>query len=136
MLDSGHTTDDSDTCETHNLQVRSSVDGPCNNTLLSASVKGKLYLSHALSTWNSRVFEFGSVLFLSTIFPGTLLPASVYALARATSAILFSGLVGHFIDHGERMRVIRISIGTLHFLFGQFFTQRTNIADFDQSASG
>lgn len=76
----------------------------------SFPVRSRLYLSHFLSTWNSRVFEFGAVLFLSTIFPGTLLPASVYALARAASVILFSSFVGHFIDHGERMHVVRVSI--------------------------
>ncbi|KAL1306798.1 hypothetical protein AAFC00_005457 [Neodothiora populina] len=76
----------------------------------SSRLYRKLYISHALSTWNSRVFEFGAVLFLSTIFPGTLLPASVYALSRSASVVLFSGLVGSFIDHGERMYVVRVSI--------------------------
>lgn len=37
----------------------------------------KLDLSHFLSTWNSRVFEFGAVLYLASIYPGTLLPLSV-----------------------------------------------------------
>lgn len=77
----------------------------------SHPVRTKLYVSHFLSTWNSRVFEFGAVLFLSTIFPVTLLPASVYALSRAAAVILFSSFVGTFIDHGERMRVVRFSIG-------------------------
>lgn len=77
----------------------------------SMPVRSKLYTSHFLSTWNSRVFEFGAVLFLSTVFPGTLLPASVYALARAASVVVLSGPVGQFIDNGERMNVIRLSIG-------------------------
>ncbi|KAJ3979583.1 hypothetical protein F5890DRAFT_908922 [Lentinula detonsa] len=42
-------------------------------------VKISLYISHFLSTWNSRVFEFGAVLYLATIYPGTLLPMSIYA---------------------------------------------------------
>nr|POF21045.1 solute carrier family 40 member 2 [Quercus suber] len=42
-----------------------------------------LYISHSLSTWNSRAFEFGAFLFLSALYPQTLLPASVYALTRA-----------------------------------------------------
>ena len=37
----------------------------------------RLYVSHTLSTWNSRVFEFGSVLYLASIFPGTLMPLAV-----------------------------------------------------------
>ena len=71
----------------------------------------QLYISHFLSTWNVRGFEFGAVLFLATIFPGTLLPMSVYALIRATAAILLSPLVGWLIDNGERLKIIRISIG-------------------------
>ncbi|KAG6834293.1 hypothetical protein H0H93_010645, partial [Arthromyces matolae] len=39
-----------------------------------------LYTSHFLSTWNSRMFEFGAILFLTSIFTGTLLPTSLYAL--------------------------------------------------------
>ena len=69
-----------------------------------------LYISHFLSTWNSRGFEFGAVLFLATIYPGTLLPLSIYALIRAASAIVLSPLLGRYIDHGERLQVVRISI--------------------------
>jgi iron-regulated transporter 1 len=71
----------------------------------------RLYLSHFLSTWNSRVFEFGAVLYLAAIFPGTLLPMSVYALARGLSAIIFAPAVGRFIDTVDRLRVVRVSIG-------------------------
>jgi len=71
----------------------------------------RLYVSHLLSTWNSRVFEFGAVLYLSTIFPGTLLPMSVYALTRGLSAIAFAPAVGHYVDIGNRLQVVRVSIG-------------------------
>lgn len=71
----------------------------------------RLYVSHFLSTWNSRVFEFGAVLYLATIFPGTLLPMSVYALTRGFSAIVFASAVGHYIDVGNRLQVVRVSIG-------------------------
>lgn len=60
--------------------------------------------------WNSRGFEFGAVLFLSTIYPGTLLPMSVYALVRALAAIIFSSKIGMCIDSGHRLSVVRISI--------------------------
>lgn len=72
----------------------------------------RLYISHFLSTWNSRVFEFGAVLYLATIFPNTLLPMSVYALARGASAIVFSPTVGRYIDTHNRLQVVRLSIGT------------------------
>jgi solute carrier family 40 (iron-regulated transporter), member 1 len=70
-----------------------------------------LYVSHLLSTCNARIFEFGAVLFLAELFSGTLLPASVYALVRAASAILLSPAVGHHVDTGHRLQVVRLSIG-------------------------
>lgn len=81
--------------------------------MTSRTIHRRLYLSHALSTWNSRVFEFGSYLFLATIFPGTLLPASVYALARATAAALLSPWLGSYLDKTDRLVVVRLSISTL-----------------------
>lgn len=74
------------------------------------TIKRRLYISHFLSTWNFRGFEFGAVLFLASIFPGTLAPLSIYALVRAASAILSASAVGHYIDSGERLKVIRDSI--------------------------
>ncbi|KAL8367172.1 hypothetical protein RB599_010259 [Gaeumannomyces hyphopodioides] len=70
----------------------------------------RLYVSHLLSTWNSRVFEFGAVLYLATLFPGTLLPMSVYSLTRGLAAMLFAPAVGHYIDIGDRLQVVRASI--------------------------
>lgn len=69
-----------------------------------------LFCSHFLSTWNSRVFEFGAVLFLAEIYPGTLLPISVYTLIRAASAICFSPAVGGYIDQKNRLNLVRGSI--------------------------
>lgn len=78
---------------------------------IAPSISRRLYVSHFLSTWNSRAFEFGAVLFLASIFPATLLPSSVYALARAASAIVLSPAVGRYIDNGNRLQVVRFSIG-------------------------
>jgi iron-regulated transporter 1 len=96
------------------LPEESSLDST-NDQVESAHVSRtynrQLYVSHFLSTWNVRGFEFGAVLFLATIFPGTLLPMSVYALVRAASAIVLSPVVGRYIDRGDRLQVIRVSIG-------------------------
>ena len=73
-------------------------------------IRRLLYTSHFLSTWNSRAFEFGSFLFLATVYPQTLLPASIYALARAGSAAVFSSQIGRFIDRAERLHAVRLSI--------------------------
>lgn len=81
------------------------------DTAVPRTIARRLYTSHFLSTWNSRIFEFGSVLYLAAIFPGTLLPMSVYAFARGLSAVVLAPLVGRYIDTGERLSVVRLSIG-------------------------
>lgn len=77
---------------------------------LPRSLTSSLYISHFLSTWNSRLFEMGAVLFLASIFPNTLLQMSVYALVRSGSAIIFSPAVGAQIDRRNRLSVVRFSI--------------------------
>lgn len=79
-------------------------------TAVPKGVQSQLYTSHFLSTWNSRVFEFASTLFLASIYPGTLLPMSVYALARSGAAIVFAQAIGSLIDTGDRLVVVRLSI--------------------------
>jgi iron-regulated transporter 1 len=88
----------------------SEVQGQGDNEV-PARLTNHIYVSHFLSTWNSRVFEFGGVLYLATIFPGTLLPMSVYALTRGLSAMLFAPAVGQYIDTSNRLQVVRLSIG-------------------------
>jgi iron-regulated transporter 1 len=72
----------------------------------------RLYTSHFLSTWNSRMFEFGAVVFLASIFPETLLYASVYALVRSLFAVLFSSWLGSLVDRTDRLSAIRHSISS------------------------
>lgn len=99
-----------------------------------SGIKRRLYVSHFLSTWNSRTFEFGAVLFLARIFPGTLLPPSVYALVRAASAICFAPLVGRCVDRGDRLKVVRLSIigqrGAVILSCLGFWALSTDIQDF------
>ncbi|KAJ5049316.1 hypothetical protein NUH16_007834 [Penicillium rubens] len=59
------------------------------------------------------MFEFGAVLFLASIFPGTLLYASIYALVRAFSAVALSSWLGAQVDHSDRLVAVRHSIVTL-----------------------
>ncbi|ERS95363.1 hypothetical protein HMPREF1624_08241 [Sporothrix schenckii ATCC 58251] len=70
----------------------------------------RLYISHFLSTWNSRVFEFAAVLFLAAVFPDTLLPMSVYAVVRGVAAMVFAEAVGACIDRVDRLVAVRASI--------------------------
>lgn len=78
---------------------------------IPSAISRRLYISHFLSTWNSRSFEFASVLFLASIFLATLLPLSIYALVRSTSAIIFAPIIGRAIDRSNRLAVVRFSIG-------------------------
>ncbi|KAL4943593.1 hypothetical protein BDV06DRAFT_221050 [Aspergillus oleicola] len=70
----------------------------------------RLYTSHTLSTWNSRMFEFGAVVFLASIYPNTLLYASIYALVRSLFAVLLSSWLGTVVDRVDRLVAIRHSI--------------------------
>lgn len=88
------------------------ASGPLQSSAIARAVSWWLYISHFLSTWSSRVFEFGAVLFLAKIFPGTLVPVSMYAVVRSASAIVLSPKVGSYIDVNGRLKVVRISIGT------------------------
>ncbi|KAF2127936.1 hypothetical protein P153DRAFT_294412 [Dothidotthia symphoricarpi CBS 119687] len=77
---------------------------------LTTRILWKLYISHTLSTWNARTFEFGAVIFLSTIFPGTLFFASCYALFRSAAAAVLGPWIGRMVDRGNRLHVVRQSI--------------------------
>ena len=70
----------------------------------------RLYISHFLSTWSSRSFEFASVLFLAHLYPGTLLYLSIYAMIRSAWAIVTSTSFGRAIDRHARLPVVRYSI--------------------------
>ena len=99
--------DDSLNADLEGLRETVSAQGASS---ASQSVTYRLYVSHFLSTWNSRVFEFGAVLYLATIFPGTLMPMSVYAVSRGLAAVVVSPLLGKYIDVGNRLQVVRVSI--------------------------
>jgi iron-regulated transporter 1 len=86
------------------------LEPPLTDYQLPVAIKKSLYVSHALSTWNSRVFEFGAVLYLASIFPNTLMPMSIYALVRSLSAVVLSPFVGGYIDTKNRLHVLRVSI--------------------------
>jgi iron-regulated transporter 1 len=83
----------------------STAEPPTNKNLVR-----RLYVSHMLSTWNARTFEFGAVIFLAAVFPGTLFFASCYALCRAAAAAVLGSWVGGLVDRNERLEVVRASI--------------------------
>jgi hypothetical protein len=76
----------------------------------SPSPHKSLYITHTLSTLNSRIFEFGSALYLSTLYPATLSKISLYLFLRNLSAILSSPLIGYLLDHGQRLKTMRTAV--------------------------
>lgn len=78
---------------------------------VTPAIKHRLYVSHFLSTWNSRVFEFGAVLCLASIFPRTLLPMSLYAFVRGASAVALSPVLARYAGTMDRLPAVRLSIG-------------------------
>ena len=90
--------------------AESAAAGLTTHKRLQRSILIRLYTSHFLSYWNSRAFEFGAVLFLAGIFPGTLLYASIYALGRSLAGTLLSSRVGSYVDRTNRLTAIRSSI--------------------------
>ncbi|KAI5236303.1 hypothetical protein E4T43_08695 [Aureobasidium subglaciale] len=100
----------SDSSEEESIARRESNTEDTAPVDVSTCLKTRLYVSHFLFTWNSRVFEFGAVLYPAAIYPGTLLPMSVYALSRGLAAILFAPAVGRYIDRANRLTVVRLSI--------------------------
>ncbi|KKA28837.1 hypothetical protein TD95_000281, partial [Thielaviopsis punctulata] len=75
-----------------------------------AFITHRICISHFLSAWNSRIFEFGAILFLVACFPATLLPVSLYALGRSFVGFLVAPALGVLVDSGDRLAVIRAAI--------------------------
>lgn len=92
------------------IEPNEEADILATGTEVPNSIALRLYTSHFLSTWNSRLFEFGAALFLTSIFPGTLLPVSVYSLVRNAGYIIFAQPLGAWINKGNRLNIIRTSI--------------------------
>ena len=76
-----------------------------------ASFTRPLYVSHFLTTMNSRVFEFGAILFLAGMYPNSLTEVSTYAIVRSACAIFVAPKLGPYIDRSNRRTTVQYSIG-------------------------
>jgi iron-regulated transporter 1 len=70
----------------------------------------KLYVSHLLTSWVDRSFEFASYLLISTVYTDSLLQASIYGLATAIVALLFSNRIGNWINILSRLNTYRVTL--------------------------
>ncbi|MCJ1387491.1 hypothetical protein MMC18_000334 [Xylographa bjoerkii] len=70
-----------------------------------------LYVSHALSTWNARSYEFAAILFTAAAFPDTLLASSIRGLCNTVAALCLSSWIGRWIDRSQsRLRTLLLTI--------------------------
>lgn len=93
----------------------SSSNDPVNDRVKLSSdlknlIKSRLYVSHFLCAWNSRVYEFGIVLFIINLYPGTLFPSSLFAFCSSLSGIVLSNFVTNLVNHGARLKIIKDTI--------------------------
>ncbi|KAI0354576.1 hypothetical protein OH77DRAFT_1404701 [Trametes cingulata] len=72
-----------------------------------------LLIQHLSNSWGLRTAEFAVYLLLVTLFPNTLLPASIYGFATTGAAILLSGWAGRLVDEHHNLGIVRASIVTI-----------------------
>ena len=70
----------------------------------------KLYISHALTSWVDRSFEFASYLLISKIYTSSLLQASVYGLTTTLAALILSNQIGNWINILSRLNTFRVTL--------------------------
>ncbi|TGO79228.1 hypothetical protein BELL_0039g00020 [Botrytis elliptica] len=70
-----------------------------------------LYLSHFLSTWNGRSYEFAAIIFTANAWPDTLVAASIRGIVRTLASICFSSSVGRWVDKSpDRLKTLLTTI--------------------------
>ncbi|KAF9571744.1 hypothetical protein EC968_000190 [Mortierella alpina] len=72
----------------------------------------KLYISHFLTSWVDRSFEFASYLLIAKVFTSSLLQSSLYGLITTLAALVFSNRIGNWINILSRIQTYRITLLT------------------------
>ncbi|KAF3933583.1 hypothetical protein ABW19_dt0205280 [Dactylella cylindrospora] len=91
-------------------EERARQDASSGSTARPVSLRG-LYISHFLSTWNARTYEFAAVVFTVEAFPNTLLPASISGIAQCITSILLSPSIGAWADRSpSRLNALKTTI--------------------------
>lgn len=72
----------------------------------------KLYLSHLLTSWVDRSFEFASYLLISSVYTKSLLQASIYGLTTTLIALLLSNRIGNWINILSRLNTYKVTLLT------------------------
>ncbi|TMW66071.1 hypothetical protein Poli38472_003836 [Pythium oligandrum] len=69
-----------------------------------------LYVSHFLSAWGDRMWQFAIPILFMEIFVDTLLPSATFSLAMYTACIFTIPSVGRYLDRTDRWFVMKYSI--------------------------
>ncbi|WAQ95006.1 S40A1-like protein [Mya arenaria] len=69
-----------------------------------------VYISHFLSAWGDRMWQFGVGLFLVIIAPDSLLLTAIYGFAMGAAILLLGPIVGDWVDKTSRLSAARISL--------------------------
>eukprot|EP00047_Mylnosiga_fluctuans_P024533 m.163286 g.163286 ORF g.163286 m.163286 type:complete len:533 (+) comp9876_c0_seq8:24-1622(+) len=70
----------------------------------------RLYVSHFLSKWGDRMWEFAIALLLIEIWQDSLLMAAIYGLTSTMAIVLLGSVVGHYVDTHARLSAVRWSV--------------------------
>ena len=63
-----------------------------------------LYVSYFFAAFGDRMWEFASLVFLMSLFPSSLLAASLLGLLETGAAIVCSPALGRYIDRTPRLQ--------------------------------
>ncbi|KAI8977743.1 Ferroporti-1 [Trametes punicea] len=97
-----------ETAHPRNEGVRS--EATVDVTPLDRTALATLLVQHFSNSWGLRTAEFAVYLFLVTLFPDTLLPASIYGFATTGAGIILSGWAGRLVDEHHNLGIVRASI--------------------------
>lgn len=69
-----------------------------------------VYVSHFLSAWGDRMWQFGVGLFLVIISPDSLFLTALYGFAMGAAILIFGPIIGDWVDRTPRLSAARISL--------------------------
>jgi len=64
------------------------------------------YMSHFLSTWSDRMWEFAIALLLINIWPDTMLLVALFGFTESIAVVLGGPVVGDWVDTHPRLEVV------------------------------
>lgn len=82
------------------------MDGP----IITLKTKLFVYISHFLSAWGDRMWQFGIGLFLVELAPDSLQLVAIYGFASGVATLLLSTALGDWVDKTPRLKAARVSL--------------------------